>query len=124
MTNLRWYHRVVVSIVCTLVAIDLILIVTNGNSLLMPDLSIFATGIAVLLFIIAFVVWLYRNEPYAESDLPSNPGEWTDDGSRRLDSQAKEDVSRDITNIIDSGYYMDRRYFGGFDPRVNRPKKD
>jgi hypothetical protein len=103
---------------------DLMLLVTSGDSVLTPDLSIFVAGISVLLFIIAIVVWLYRNEPYAESEIHSNPGEWTDDGSRRLDSQAKEDVSRDIKNITDSGFYMDRRYFGGYDPRVNRPKKD
>jgi hypothetical protein len=136
--DLRWYHRAVVSVICVLVAIDLTLISSGGHVLVTPDLSIFLTGVAIFLFILAIVVWLYRKEPYAESDLPSNPGEstdhesrrpynpgeWTDDGSRRLDSQAKEDVSRDIKNITDSGYYKDRRYFGGYDPRVNRPKKD
>jgi len=122
-TNLRWYHRAAVSVVCILVAIDLMLFVTSGH-LMMPDLSVYVTGIAVLLFIIALVVWLYRNEPYLVSDIPSSPGEWRDDGSRRTDSQSKDDVSRDIKNITDSGFYMDRRYFGGYDPRVNRPKKD
>lgn len=124
MTNLRWYHRAVVSVVCILVAIDLTLIATGGHIPVTPDLSIFLTGVAVLLFISAIAVWLYRNEPYLESEIPSSPGEWTDDGSRRTDSQSKDDISRDIKNITDSGYYMDRRYFGGYDPRVNRPKKD
>ncbi len=123
-TNLRWYHRAVVSVICILVGIDLTLIASGGHIPVTPDLSIFLTGIAVLLFISALVVWLYRKEPYAKSEIPSSPGEWTDDGYRRIDSQANEDVSRNIQNITDSGYYMDRRYFGGFDPRVERPKKD
>jgi hypothetical protein len=106
------------------VAIDLILMVTNGDFLLNPDLGFLVTGIAILLIIIAFVVWLYRNKPYAEPETPSYIGEWADDGSRRIDSQLKGDVSRDITNVTLSGYCKDRRYFGGYDPRVNRPKKD
>ena len=123
-TSLRWYHRAVISVVCILVAIDLILMLTSGDFLLDPDLGLFVTGIAILLIIIAIVVWLYRNVPYAEPETPSYPGEWADDGSRRIDSQLKGDVSRDITNVTLSGYCKDRRYFGGYDPRVNRPKKD
>lgn len=86
---MRWYHRLLTSLVCVVAGVASIAVAISNGSL--ADFFLVSLmSIGIVLLVMAFAIWLYEPEVYGTEDsyiaeTPKAEGEWTDDGRSRTE---------------------------------------
>lgn len=117
---MRWYHRLLVSLVCFLAGGGLIVFASSTGIFFF----VIVFGFGIVLLALAIAIWFYRSEAWYHPEMHAKRGDWTDNGHSRDELRRKEGLSRDLANITSSGQYQGGNVGEGYDPRENRPEKD